>query len=84
MTAARSPGPTSVSSSVLGLVQTSAIISGAPVVLPSGMQRVPCDRRFESQGTHPQVNAGTIAPITAVQFGAYQFFQQAISKVTGA
>jgi len=39
---------------------------------------------FISLVLHPQVNAGTIAPITAVQFGAYQFFQQAICKVTGA
>ena len=30
-----------------------------------------------------QVNAGSMAPITAVQFGAYQAFQQAICKLTG-
>ena len=35
-------------------------------------------------GTPAQVNAGSMAPITAVQFGAYQAFQQAICKVTGA
>ena len=85
---ARGSGSTSVSSSVSGLLLRQAL-SQPLSVAPQWTCRAACswwhvDRRLTSPGARAQVNAGTIAPITAVQFGAYQFFQQAICKVTGA